>query len=58
MIVIDAQPTAQRRLRPARTVCEGLSRVPGNWHAQFLGGGRAARLSRYPTGLFLGVVKR
>src|SRR5262249_46225235 len=39
----------RRALRPARGVCEGLSCVPGNRHAQFLGGGRAVRLSRYPT---------
>src|SRR5262245_1513816 len=39
----------RRALRPARGDCEGLSCVPGNRHAQFLGGGRAVRLSRYPT---------
>src|SRR4051794_36232459 len=36
--------------RPARGVREGLSCVPGNWHAQFLGGGRPAMASCYPTG--------
>jgi len=38
------------RPRPARGVEEGLSRMRGNSHVRFLGGGGTAMPPRYPTG--------
>jgi hypothetical protein len=43
--------------RLARGVSEGLSCVRGNSHAQFLGGGSAARRSCYPTHMSFFVLK-
>src|SRR5262249_40432529 len=45
------QPWGSERGRcaPRGAFVEGLSRMRGNSHVRFLGGGRAVRLSCYPT---------
>jgi hypothetical protein len=43
-----------RNPRPAKGVRKGLSRMRGNSHVRFLGGGAPAREPCYPTGLVLG----
>src|SRR5437762_675134 len=39
----------QKRPRPARGVCEGLSCMKGNFHVQFLGEGAAVTPPPYPA---------